>query len=353
MEKLNYRENILKAIRFERPQFIPVNFAINSSCYKAYPQEALFDLMEEHPFLFPDFVRPEIPFVPNYGLCSRKDEPFTDDFGCLWTTTTDGIVGTVTKHPLEDWENFATYKFPNPEECMGIGPVDWEAEKRLVMKMKQEGRFVQRGLRHGHTFLQACDIRGYQNLLFDMMDEEPKLEELLFKITEFNRYIIKKYLDMDVDVISYAEDLGMQVGPMLAPDNLRRYILPCYKKLMQPAKEKGTAIHMHSDGDIRLLAPILLECGVDILNLQDLVNGIDYIKDNLKGKVCIDLDIDRQNVTVFGSEKDIWQLVEKEISELGSKEGGLMITFGLYPGTPLKNVKALMDALEKYAFYYA
>lgn len=350
---LSQRENILRAIHFEEPEYVPVNFCINSSCYNAYPQEELFDLMESHPFLFPDFKRPKIPYTPNYGLCSRKDQPFTDDWGCLWQTTTDGIVGTVTRHPLDDWAKLNGYTCPDPERCMGIGPVDWERERELIMQMKKDGNFVQRGLRHGHTFLQICDIRGYQNVLFDMMDEEPKLVELLEKITDFNSYIIKKYLDMDVDVISYAEDLGMQQGPMLTPDHLRQYILPCYKRLMQPAKEKGTAIHMHSDGDIRLLAPILLECGVDILNLQDLVNGIDWIRDNLKGRVCIDLDIDRQKVTVFGTKKDIDELVLNEIRELGSRKGGLMLTFGLYPGTPLENVKALMGALEKYAFYYA
>ena len=26
--------------------------------------------------------------------------------------------------------------------------------------------------------------------------------------------------------------------------------------------------------------------------------------------------------------------------------------FGWYPGTPIENVKAIMDAMEKYAFYY-
>ena len=29
-----------------------------------------------------------------------------------------------------------------------------------------------------------------------------------------------------------------------------------------------------------------------------------------------------------------------------------MMIFGLYPGTPLENVKALMDSMEKYMGYY-
>ena len=38
---------------------------------------------------------------------------------------------------------------------------------------------------------------------------------------------------------------------------------------------------------------------------------------------------------------------------LGRREGGLMMIYGLYPGVPLENVEALMDALEKYSTFYS
>ena len=46
-------------------------------------------------------------------------------------------------------------------------------------------------------------------------------------------------------------------------------------------------------------------------------------------------------------------LIREEVTRLGRKEGGLMMIYGLYPGVPLANVKALMDAMERYAGYYA
>ena len=49
------RENILKAIRFERPDHVPMSFYVNASCWHHYDQDALQDLMESHPFLFPMF----------------------------------------------------------------------------------------------------------------------------------------------------------------------------------------------------------------------------------------------------------------------------------------------------------
>ncbi|MBS6194436.1 MAG: hypothetical protein KH828_02480 [Clostridiales bacterium] len=346
------RENILRALRFENPEYIPMIFHINDSCWNHYPQEALFDLMKSHPFLFPGFKRPDGIFKPTYNNCARKDQPYVDDWGCLWETSEDGITGTVVKHPLSDWEDFSTYKFPDPTRCMGIGSIEWEKERARIGNLKKQGEFVSGGLRHGHTFLQICDIRGYENIIFDMMDDEPSLPELLDKITEFNLYIVKQYLDMDVDMITYAEDLGMQIGPMLSPSDFQKYITPCYKRLMAPAKEKGTPIHMHSDGDIRTLLPYMLESGVQAINLQDLVNGVDWIQKNLKGKVCIDLDIDRQKITPYGTPKQIRELIHEEVTKLGSHQGGLMMIYGLYPGVPLENAKALMDAMEEYAFYY-
>ena len=84
-----------------------------------------------------------------------------------------------------------------------------------------------------------------------------------------------------------------------------------------------------------------------------MVNGIDWIKEKFAGKVCVDLDIDRQKITAYGSPKEIDNLIHEEVEKLGSKKGGLTMVFGLYPGTPIENVKALMDAMEKYAGYYS
>ena len=117
---------------------------------------------------------------------------------------------------------------------------------------------------------------------------------------------------------------------------------------MEPARQAGTAVQMHSDGDIRLLADDLIDSGVQCINLQDLVNGIDWIADRYKGKVCVELDIDRQSVTPRGTPAQIDALIREEIEKLACPDGGLALVYGLYPGVPVENIKALMDALEKY-----
>lgn len=344
--------NYLKAVRFEHPDHIPMTFGINDACWNAYPQDRLFDLMESHPLLFPDFHRPAGHFTPQYAAVARKDHPFTDDFGCVWTTSTDGITGTVTEHPLEDWDRFDHYQAPDPAKCMGIGPIDWKEVAEQFAAARENGDLVCGGLRHGHTFLQLCDLRGYENLLFDMIDEEPRLWKLIELVEQFNQEIVNRYIALGADQISYAEDLGMQVGPMLSPQMFRTYIKPSYQRLMKPARDKGLIIHMHSDGDIRELCDDLIDSGVQIINLQDRINGIDWIADRFRGRICVELDIDRQKITRFGTPREIDSLIREEVEKIAVPQGGLMMIYGLYPGVPLENVKALMDAMEKYAFYF-
>ncbi len=350
---LSFGKNLMRAARFERPDYIPMTFSINDACWQHYPQDALFGLMEAHPFLFPGFSRPKGGYRPPFAPDARADAPFTDDFGCVWSTSENGITGTVVRHPLAQWESYGAYRLPDSAHCTGMGLVDWNEEAGKAQAARAQGELVDCRLHHGHTFLRLCDLRGYQNLLYDMADEEPLLEELLARLEAFNLALVHRWLDVGAQLMRYPEDLGMQVGPMLSPAQFRRYILPCYRRLMAPAKERGALVHLHSDGDIRLLADDMLGCGADILNLQDLVNGIDWIAANIAGKLCVELDIDRQSITQFAAPEAIKAHVRGAVARLGQRAGGLALVYGLYPGVPLENVAAVMDAMEDCAGYFA
>jgi hypothetical protein len=350
---MNSRENLLRTVHFGTPEVIPMSFHINGACWQHYPQDALQQLMAEHPLLFPGFTMGKQKIIPEFSPVQRKDQPYTDPWGCTWHTAENGITGTVTEHPLSNWDAFESYRAPDPDQTDGLIPVDWGEIAQKISASKTRGELIQTGLRHGHTFLQLCDIRGYQALTYDMADAEPRLPRLIAMLEEFNLTLVEKYIGMGAEWISYPEDLGMQSGPMISPRHFRQYIQPSYRRIMRPALDAGCIVHMHSDGDIRLLVDDMFASGVQVFNLQDLVNGIDWIAKRFAGKICIDLDIDRQEITFKGSPHDIDALIREEVTKLGRKEGGLMMIYGLYPGIPLENVKALMDAMERYATYYA
>jgi uroporphyrinogen decarboxylase len=130
----------LKSVRFERPHRIPMTFHVNAACWQHYPQSRLWDLMESHPLFFPGFVRP-------FSPVARRNTPYTDDWGCVWET---GRRSPRTGRRT-------------PSGARGLG--------RSFAAARVEGRTTHGGLRHGHTFPQLADIRGYENLLYDWIAE--------------------------------------------------------------------------------------------------------------------------------------------------------------------------------------
>jgi hypothetical protein len=339
------RENKLRAIRFERPDYIPVIFAVSESVFRHYDPHAVEEVLESHPIIAgKNAMRWDL--VPKNSLEVDKKQLYTDEFGVLWEGAIDGIRGVIKKHPLEDFSKIKGYRFPP------LPAFDADAERKHVAKSKEEGHFTAASLPHGHTFLRLTDLCGYENVLLGLSDEDEDLLSLIGRLEEYNASFTDFYAKCGYDMIGYPEDLGMQIGPMISPDLFRRFIKPSYQRLMKPARDAGAIIHMHSDGDVRTLAEDLIDGGVDVLNIQDLVNGIDWIRDRFFGKYALDIDIDRQNVTVFGSPAQVDALIREEVEKLSSPAGGLMMIFGWYPGTPIENINALMDALEKYMFYW-
>jgi len=349
---MDARENYLRAARFERPDRIPMVFHVSPACWQHYEAAALEDLIAAHPRLFPGGppARPcDDRAIPPW---QRADERYTDPWGCVWITREQGITGSVIEHPLADWGRWEDYRPPSPDETDGMAPIDWPAVNQAFQRARQQGRLCEGGLRHGHTFQRLWYLRGYENLTFDMADHEPRLAALVEMVERFNAGVVRRWLGLGAEVVAFPEDLGMQRGPMLSPEHFRRYVVPSYQRLMAPVREAGSVVHMHSDGDLRDLADDLLRCPLDVLNLQDLVNGVDWIRQRLKGRVCIDLDVDRQSVTRFGTPAEIDRLIAEEVAALGSREGGLMMIYGLYPGVPPANAQAVAAAMDRYATYF-
>ncbi|MCK5802922.1 MAG: hypothetical protein KAI66_08825, partial [Lentisphaeria bacterium] len=277
----------LKTVHFDHPERVITRFSINPSCWHVYPPEELHALQCRHPMLFPGVDPSAPPKIPASGVNGRVGKPYRDYWGCVWTTAIEGMTGCITEHALADWADFEDYTPPDPTVSDGVRPVNWDGVRAHAERTRAIGGSFGGSLTHGHTYLRLEYLRGYENLLFDMVEDNPQLWRLIEIVEAFNTETVSRYLDLGAEWFGFPEDLGMQVGPMLMPEHFRRFIKPSFQRLMGLVRDRGAAVHMHSDGDIRSLLDDLIDGGVQCINLQDLVNGIDWIRDNLKGRVCI------------------------------------------------------------------
>ena len=109
---------------------------------------------------------------------------------------------------------------------------------------------------------------------------------------------------------------------------------------------------MHTDGHIHEIIPDLIECGVNVVNPQIRANGLDNLVRVCKGKVCVNIDLDRQ-MFPFGTPADIDAHIREVVEKLGAPEGGLWLSAECAPDVPLENIEAICLALEKYRAYYS
>jgi uroporphyrinogen decarboxylase len=278
---------------------------------------------------------------------------YKDAWGNVWETPEDGMVGVVTGHALCDLSEVDSLNIPDPEFTNGKLPWFWEEKKKTLLYMKEKEELTACHLSHGHTFLLLQDLLGYEKLIYAMADDDPNLWKLIKKVESFQISLIERFCSVKPDMIGIPEDLGMQNSPMISPAQFVKYIKPVYLKMTTMAKDQGICVHEHSDGYIMDLIDDLVECGGDVLNLQDFVNGIDNIEKHVKGRVVIDLDIDRQNITVFGTPKDIDDHIKECVMKLGSPKGGLTMIYQPWKPTPLENLRAVYDSLKKYSTFWS
>lgn len=349
MNPFEFKVNYIKTIKFAQPSYIPAIVSILPSTWNKY-REDLENLVLKHELIFPGFRKGIINYS-DFGVY-RKGNILVDEWGCVWKFPVDGLQGIVIKHPLEDWKNFEHFKTPDvklglPRE--GDYPIPWDIYESLVSRIKALGGLTVGFMPHGLLFLRLTYLRGYLNVLRDIVQESDKLLKLIDLITDYNLSLIRKLTKLKVDVISFGDDLGNQDRLPFRPEKFRRILLPAYKKMFNEVKKAGIYVRFHSDGHVIEIVEDFVNLGVDVINIQDKVNGINNIKEKLKGKVAIELDIDRQFLLPFGSAEDIHFYIKNSILTLGSKNGGLLFSAEISQDVPLKNIGALLDALERNA----
>src|ERR1035437_6080722 len=103
---MSQRENILRSVRFERPERIPMGFCINPACHNHYPRSVLDELQESHPYLFPGFRRssgpPTVPKPP-------VQNSYVDAWGITMASLEEGIAAVSVQHPFADWSALERY----------------------------------------------------------------------------------------------------------------------------------------------------------------------------------------------------------------------------------------------------
>lgn len=312
--------NFIKAATFNNPDTIPVRIGCLPAAWMKY-REALSDIAERYPSLFGDHNRMNY----DYDACpaSYNAGKFTDAWGCEWSNVKEGMESIVTGHPYPTRESVRLLKAPSEDI----------------------------GTPHGFMYLRLCDLRGFEEIMFDFAEEAPELQMIINAVLSYNLEQVEKRLQIEKsEVMYFGDDLGLQHSLPISPVKWRKFIQPCYKKIYDLCLGDNRYVYMHSDGCIFDIIPDLIDCGVTIINPQYRANGIDNLVKVCKDKICVALDLDRQ-MFPFCTPADIDDHIRESVVKLASPRGGLMLVAECAQDVPLENIEAICKALEKYSHW--
>jgi hypothetical protein len=309
-------------------------------------RDELADVVANHPKLFPGFVKGNQDYdrisTPTYELGIH-----VDNWGCVWKNIERGMESAVVEHPLADWGAMDGWRTPDPAKDGLLGPMDWEGIARSVESQRQRGDVVSCGvLPHGFMYMNLYYIRGFENLMLDMALDDPRLHELIKIVEDYNVEVTRRCTELNPDLMVFGEDLATQKALPMSPEMWRRYIKPSYEAIIGQCRDRGILVYLHSDGNIIEIIPDLIEVGVRIVNQQYRANGLDNLKRIAKGKVAINLDLDRQ-LFPFASKSQIQDHIKGAFDALYLPEGGLMMVAECAQDVPIETFDVICSTLEE------
>jgi uroporphyrinogen decarboxylase len=350
---MNRRENLIRALKRQNPEYVPYCFDLCRSLVETFKKKTgaedyleYFDLptrgvdilaskhIVDYSRYFPDL--PDGAYIDEWGI------------GHL-----PGSVHHFEKmlHPMERLSSPEQIRdFPMPDV---LDDYRWEGMNKRVKEIQEKGiAAIYAALQ---IFEPAWYLRGAENLLMDMIDNEDMAKACLDRMTWVISEMSRKVAETGVDMIIYGDDVGTQKEMMMSPSLWRKWLKPTMRKAIKVAKDVNPDVicYYHSDGVIYDIIPDLLEIGIDVLNpVQPECMDPVKLKEIYGDRLSFWGTIGTQTTMPFGTPEDVDRQVKLIIETVG-KGGGLVIapTHLLEPEVPWENIEAFVNAVKKYGRY--
>jgi len=320
---MNSHEVVRRAIEFRKSERIPYDF-----------RPIGYENLKYTDFFY---------IVPWHSRMKLSEEKEVDKWGCIWRKWRDRtIVGEPVGHPLEKWDNFKEYRWPDPDDPNKYAHIGEELKKA-------SDKFVY--IHMAGILLRARMLRGFSNLMIDFYLHPQEVRELLQRILDWSLRVLHNCSKFKgVHGISIAEDWGTQRQLFLRVPMFREFFSSIYKRLFETVHSYGWIMRMHSDGKINDLIEDFISYGLDVIELeQPRALGIKEIGRRFRGRICFEGSIDIQ-ATLPTKNKDLIREEAKSLIEnWATPEGGFIAVcyHGSDIGVSSDVVKTALEAFQK------
>lgn len=256
-----------------------------------------------------------------------------------------GVYSESANHPLASYDTVeeieAAYTWPS---------ADWFDYTVIPQQVRgQEDHAVRGG--GSEPFLTYCTLRGLEQAYVDLVVNPEIVHYCLDKLFDFayeNTTRIYEAIPGRVNVSYVAEDMGSQTSLLFSPKQIRTFLIPRMKRMIDLAHSAGAYVFFHSDGAVRKIIPDMIAAGIDVLNpIQWRCAGMERegLKRDFGQDIVFHGGVDNQQTLPFGTVDEVREEVITNIDILG-KGGGYILApcHNIQANTAPENTVAMYEA---------
>ena len=351
---MTQRENLLRCLRRQGYDVVPYvfslcaeqeeNFRKQTGSALGYDEYFGFPL-RDLPWMMPQSIAPELyrPYHPQLDNMTRID------WWGVGHRMTPTAVHAQMLHPLANADS---------EEQIESYPLPLFRREDNEALFTQAGALRARGLASvGQMQMTIWEtawyIRGMENLMMDMMTEDPMAELLFNRVEETAVRRAEIFAAAGTDILYLGDDVGMQSAVMMSDDLYCTWLKPRLARVIAAARriKPDIVVCYHSCGFVEPFIPHLIEAGVDVLNpVQPESMDFERVYSAYGGAISFHGTIGTQTTMPFGTPAEITAITHKNLRIAGAK-GGLLVgpTHVLEPDVPWANIEAYVEACKTFA----
>jgi hypothetical protein len=176
--------------------------------------------------------------------------------------------------PVKDRASWKEYKRNLNPATPERYPANWNAYVQEI-----NGLTCPLSMEVGGFFGYIREWVGVERVLYMFYDDPGLVEDMMDTVLDLETEIIKRVSkDIKLEMVTYWEDMAYKAGPLISPDMFRKFMMPRYKKLNELLHSIGVdVIFVDSDGNLDLLIPLWLECGVNFVWPLEVAAGNDAV----------------------------------------------------------------------------
>jgi MtaA/CmuA family methyltransferase len=258
----------------------------------------------------------------------------TQGFGAEVEYLRDSVPRCLA-HPLELTKDLSSLKAPDPLASERMRD-RVEAAREMRRRVGREASVL--GWIEGPG-AEAADLRGVMNFLIDTMDDVPFCRELMDRCVEVGIAFAEAQIAAGADTVGIGDAIASQV----TPDFYHAEIQPREARLVRAIQAKGAWAKLHICGDITHLLPGIAKLGVDILDVDHMVD-LAAVRAAVGPRVVIAGNADPVAVVSRGTPQGIRAALAQCYAVAGNP---FMVNAGceIPPGTPPANLHAFCEPL--------